>query len=388
MAITMKKLCEDADSKYDMELVAGKNGIENTVRWVHMVEDREVPDFLHGGELIFTTGIGHIEDDDRMLEFTRNLYSNGAAGVVFNIGPYIKRIPPEVTAFANEKDFPVFTLPWRVHIIDISYDFCGRIIENEKAEMSLMQAFKNLIFAPEREEDYMPALQKNGFSAAGGYRVFAVTFFGRDGRIVTSPLYSKNKMLLWRIFSGSDSPAAMFVYNSRLIIVKQKCPEHCVERVIAALEKAFRQSKTSYKIGVSDEGTGYLSVPHLYKHANISLVTAKYENSAVTRYEDTGINRLILAVEDKSVLERYANEVLSPVIRYDKQNGTDCTELLKLYIECDCSVSTVAEKSGVHRNTVNNRIKQIRELLGGALTEKKKAELVLAFKIMDLIKYI
>ena len=55
---------------------------------------------------------------------------------------------------------------------------------------------------------------------------------------------------------------------------------------------------------------------------------------------------------------------------------------------CDCSVSTVAEKSGVHRNTVNNRIKQIRELLGGALTEKKKAELVLAFKIMDLIKYI
>ena len=108
----------------------------------------------------------------------------------------------------------------------------------------------------------------------------------------------------------------------------------------------------------------------------------------MTRYEDTGINRLILAVEDKSVLERYANEALSPVIRYDKQNGTDCTELLKLYIECDCSVSTVAEKSGVHRNTVNNRIKQIRELLGSALTEKKKAELVLAFKIMDLIKYI
>lgn len=43
MAITMLKLCEDAKSKYDMELVAGKNGIENTVRWVHMVEDREVP---------------------------------------------------------------------------------------------------------------------------------------------------------------------------------------------------------------------------------------------------------------------------------------------------------------------------------------------------------
>ena len=103
MAITMRKLCEDAKSKYDMELVAGKSGIENTVRWVHMVEDREVPDFLHGGELIFTTGIGHIESDDRMLEFTRNLYAHGAAGVVFNIGPYIKRIPPRCHKLCKPK---------------------------------------------------------------------------------------------------------------------------------------------------------------------------------------------------------------------------------------------------------------------------------------------
>lgn len=56
MAITMRKLCEDAKSKYDMELVAGKSGIENTVRWVHMVEDREVPDFLHGGRAYLYNG--------------------------------------------------------------------------------------------------------------------------------------------------------------------------------------------------------------------------------------------------------------------------------------------------------------------------------------------
>ena len=388
MAITMMKLCEDAKAKYDMELVAGKSGIENTVRWVHMVEDREVPDFLHGGELIFTTGIGHIESDDRMLEFTRNLHSHGAAGVVFNIGPYIKRIPPDVTDFANEKGFPVFTLPWKVHIIDISYDFCGRIIENEKAEMSLMQAFENVIFSPENEDDYLPSLQKNGFSASENYRVYALTFYSADGKVVTSPLFAKNKMLLWRIFARSDSPAAMFIYASRLIVVKQRSPEHCVERILTALEKAFRQSKTSYKIGISDEGIGYLSVPYLYRHANAALVTAKYEDAAVTKYDDIGINRLILSVEDKTVLENYANGVLGPVVRYDEENNTDCTSLLRLYIECDCSVNVTAEKSGVHRNTVNNRIKQIKEILGFELTEKKKAELIIAFRIEDLLKFI
>lgn len=388
MAITMAKLCEDVKEKYDMVLLAGKGGAENTVRWVHMVEDREVPDFLNGGELIFTTGIGHIEGDDRMLEFTRNLHTHGAAGVVFNIGPYIKRIPPDVIKYADENDFPVFTLPWRVHIIDITYDFCGRIIENEKSEMSLMQAFKNLIFSPEKEEEYLPAIQKNGFAAASHYKVFALTFYASNGKTVTSPLVSKNKTLLWKIFARTNSPVAMFEYASNLIIVKQNSPPHCVERITAALERAFEKSSVTYKIGISEEGAGYLSVPYLYRQANAALVIAKYENSVTKSYCNIGINRLILAVEDKDLLERYANEVLGPLLDYDEKNGGSCLKLLRLYVECDCSVITVAEKSGVHRNTVNNRIKLIRELLGYDLTEKRKAEIIIAFQIKDILKFI
>ncbi|WP_430472463.1 helix-turn-helix domain-containing protein [Yeguia hominis] len=61
-----------------------------------------------------------------------------------------------------------------------------------------------------------------------------------------------------------------------------------------------------------------------------------------------------------------------------KQSIYDCKNI---YIECDCSVNTVAEKSGVHRNTVNNRIKQIRDLLGSTLTEKKKLSLYWHLKL-------
>lgn len=80
--------------------------------------------------------------------------------------------------------------------------------------------------------------------------------------------------------------------------------------------------------------------------------------------------------------------MLKPVSDYDEKNGTDCLSLLRLYVENDSSVIAVAEKSGVHRNTVNNRIKLIRELLGYELTEKRKAELILAFQIKDILKFI
>lgn len=42
----------------DVTLLAGKNGIHNPVTWVHMVETMEASDFLQGGEIVFTTGLG------------------------------------------------------------------------------------------------------------------------------------------------------------------------------------------------------------------------------------------------------------------------------------------------------------------------------------------
>ena len=386
MAITMIKLCENAKEKYNMELVAGRGGVENTVRWVHMVEDREVPDFLHGGELIFTTGIGHIEDEARMLEFVRNLHRHGAAGVVFNIGPYIHAVPPEVRRFADAHDFPVFTLPWKVHIIDITYDFCNRIIENEKAEISLMQAFRNLIFSPENERDYLPALEKNGFAANAEYRVMVICFYNRAGKAVTSSLYAKNRTLVWKLFASSASPAAILEQGGCLVIVKQNCALPAVRRMLQAMLQALEPGGLRSRTGVSGAGSGYLSVPGLYRQAHAAFTTARQEEADVRFYDEIGMNRLILAVNNKPLLEEYARSVLAPLTDYDQKNHADCTKLLRLYIEADCSVNAAAEQSGVHRNTINNRMKLVRTLLGGELTEKRKAELLLAFRITDLLR--
>ena len=41
-----------------VSLVAGGEGIDRTVRWVHMVESPETTRFLDGNEIAFITGIG------------------------------------------------------------------------------------------------------------------------------------------------------------------------------------------------------------------------------------------------------------------------------------------------------------------------------------------
>ena len=162
MAVTLDKLYISIEEKYNMKLVAGKDGLKNVIRWVHMVEDSEVPNFLHGNELIFTTGIGRLDTADKILEFVQGLQKHNAAGLVMNLGPYIKKVPTVVVDYCERNGFPLFTLPWEVKIIDITYDMCRMIIENEKSEVSATEA----LLVAVRAAVYARAKVISSFSAA------------------------------------------------------------------------------------------------------------------------------------------------------------------------------------------------------------------------------
>ena len=79
MAILLRQLCEKASYLYGMRILAGENGTGNIVQWIHTLEDVETGGFIHGGELIFTTGIAQ-EGNEWLLEFVENLYEREATG--------------------------------------------------------------------------------------------------------------------------------------------------------------------------------------------------------------------------------------------------------------------------------------------------------------------
>ena len=60
-----------------MKLVAGENGIERQVDWVHMVGSVEIADFLKGGEIAFTTGVG-LREDMTLLMLEERVWKNHA----------------------------------------------------------------------------------------------------------------------------------------------------------------------------------------------------------------------------------------------------------------------------------------------------------------------
>ena len=85
------------------------------------------------------------------------------------------------------------------------------------------------------------------------------------------------------------------------------------------------------------------------------------------------------------MLQTFADENLKAICDYDAEYNTDYGEILYQYLMCDGSVMAVADKYGLHRNTVNSKIKAIKSLFDIELCGERKMELLLAFEIKKIL---
>ena len=84
-------------------VVAGAEGLDRLVRWVHSSEVPDIATLLRGGELVLTTGIGLPDDDDGLRAFIATLADVGAAGLVVELGRRYGVAVPRVMAAAAAK---------------------------------------------------------------------------------------------------------------------------------------------------------------------------------------------------------------------------------------------------------------------------------------------
>lgn len=385
MAITLRELCKYSKENYAMNLICGESNLNNLVNWVHMLEDPETATFLHGQELIFTTGIGH-EDTQWLIEFVQGLVAHQASGLVLNIGPYIKSVPEDLVAFCKKVQFPLFIIPWRTRIVDITNDFCRKIIKSEENEITFASAFKNAIFFPENISEYRSVLERKEFDLDAQFVVVAISLhvpsndqFSEYEKVVRLHL---NKIL----YSYSDR-LSLFRQDKYLIAVLQSFPIHVVEEAFDRLNEICNYGDQAYKIcvGISDNDFGIGSLSRNYKRAVAVLNFAEKQGKNTISYRYMGFYQLLIEVEDNRVLTRFYEDTLGKLVDYDKKNGTDYMTTLKAYLDYNASVQEVAKETFVHRNTINYKIKKIKEILECDLDYQDGLKVLFAFHIKEMM---
>lgn len=117
-----------------LQLVGGRAGKGNLVRWVHVSELEDPTSWLKGGELLLTTGMGVGRSAAKQRSYVRRLAQAGLAGLGFGTGFSFTKVPKAIRDAADELRFPVFEVPYAVPFIAITEAVFSRAA-GEQVEM-------------------------------------------------------------------------------------------------------------------------------------------------------------------------------------------------------------------------------------------------------------
>lgn len=161
---------------------------------------------------------------------------------------------------------------------------------------------------------------------------------------------------------------------------------------IESIAKKIQSEKERYisvnklYVAVSKTNNKLKSLPKTYQIVLRMLRLAVRANMTPMFYDRLEVKKLILAVDDISLLESIYNENLKKLEVYDRDNGTDYMSFLRLYLKYDGSVQRVAQETFVHRNTINYQLAKIKKILGNNLkTFEERFKIILAFEVRDVL---
>ncbi|MEB4615363.1 PucR family transcriptional regulator [Leucobacter sp. M11] len=109
----------------DPVLLAGSDGLDTQLRWVHVAAGEGLAKLLDGGELILTTGAGWPENPASLVS---ELIDAGIAAVAIELGGRYQRVPEEIVATFERRGVPLIAFRREARFVQITERVHRRIL--------------------------------------------------------------------------------------------------------------------------------------------------------------------------------------------------------------------------------------------------------------------
>lgn len=383
MSITIKDI-QKLESLKEMELIAGNKGLEKSVEWIYVAECFEDPlegiKWLQGGEIVFITGVGMKGDMSILAKLINGISERNGSGLIVNIGPYIESIPEEAVKLADEIGFPLFALPWKVKLVEISQEISNAIVLSRIEENSLNHFLSNILFGDgELEGEAIEKAAYFGYNLEGECCICVIDIDGFEKFLKAKNLedetsISKLKVKFRKIVQDILEKYALkvpIIEKDDAVIIFSKYEENYMNRLDKALKEIKEVIKKridgiSVSVGIGNPYKDLKFMKQSLNEAELAINSAKCQglDDTITKYKDIGIYGLLFSIKNKKVLENYYLDVLGPIAENDAANkDISSIQLLETYLNENCNITVTAEKLFLHRNTLKYRIKKIEDLL-------------------------
>ena len=380
MGYTIEDMLTVSASRYQMELAAGSRGWSNSISWILLIEDMTILQNFKGKDLAVTTGLG-FQEPERLLMLVKELSRLGASGLIINTGMYIMEVPEKVRVFCDENDFPLLTVPWDIQLFDMIKDINMRVLLQGLTDEQITVALIHAIEAPEDagacRKDLLPH-----FDVDGVFQVASI----ETGDLDTMDTVERRRISfqLQIYLESITHNASFFYYDAAFVLVTSAIPEahlrSALDRFVERLR--VRMPDRRLYVGVGSPITDIRNLHLAYQRARAATRMAAASGKDIVWFDEMGLYRMLTLLPDPILRRQMGEEVLRPLLDYDRKHGTDYVRMLEIYLDSGGSIKTVSEKTFTHRNTVIYRIGNIRRLLSCDLD---RAEDRLRFQIACML---
>lgn len=392
MALLLKDIYNQTKQIYKLDIIAGQNGLEHIMNWVYVSEDLNNADFIQGGELVITTGVSAHFTENWLYLFVKAMIEHNTSGMIINTGKYISErdISQDIIDMCNDNAYPLFIMPWNIHIYDVTRDYCNRIFSENKTFETVENALISVIRQDEDCIKSISILESNGILQEGVYRICVIDGaeidsvslslrFILDNIIMHSSVYVKvicvkrQLVLVFNMMSTSNYNNTFTIYNcnnmntayggSNMVAASNYGNTSVIHLIANKIKQAVERYLRTDKL-ILGIGGGVLSLHKLkdsYEQALAAVKLAQYNGADVYNYDDGGIYKVLFAVQDKAVIQQYINDELGNIHNYDREHNSNMSDTLRSYLWQKGSIQKVADELFCHRNTINNRMRIIKD---------------------------
>lgn len=128
-----------------IEIVAGMEGLDRLVKWVHVVDVTNIRNLLNGNELILSTGVAWKDKNELFISLVEQLIDSDAAGLCIEMGTYTSLIPQEIIDIADKFHFPIMLFQEEVPFVEITQDIHTLLINRQYQMISDLESYSQAL---------------------------------------------------------------------------------------------------------------------------------------------------------------------------------------------------------------------------------------------------
>ncbi|MCQ5473148.1 Fis family transcriptional regulator [Pantoea conspicua] len=365
-----------------LQLRAGKQGLHLPVRWYYLAENETISEWIMGGELVFITGVNYPRDEDNLVNLLLEGKQRAIAGlVILTGGAYINEIPARVITLADELGIPLIEQPYLLKMVIVTERIGTALVSSENTLQSRRDIMLQLLTgdypdlhiiqqrALHQQLDLTKPLRVAVLRLEGIQQLFR-QFPAEQAEAWLQQTRRTIRQQLQKQLNQQENPYPLIERNNMFIFllpdndgdfyIQKKWLQHWLQSLAEA------NSTLSLLCGLSApvrQLQGYAKALTQARQA-LDLTDSLRPTQRISDYQQLGFIKLLSAVGDPTLLTDFMHDTLGCLTELDRKAPYLLMETLEILLQESGNVVKAAERLGIHRNTLHQRMQRIEKLTG------------------------